>query len=316
MAAREEMQISVVVAMYNAAGTIRRTLDSVIAQTFTEFECIVVDDGSMDGSADLVPPDPRIRIVHQTHAGVSVARNRGIAEARSELIALLDADDEWDANYLAALAELASRYPEAGMLTVGFRAKGRGCVVQAPHNGLVNYFAASRRGRFIHTSSTAVRRWALEEVGMFHPALSAGEDLELWARIAARYPVAATQCVLATYHAEGSIARESRRFAELPYPPEVTTIRAMPRTAEMRRFADHQLMYWLYCHARQGVLPPATFETWSYRTEAALLRLGLPIRLLANFRRLVSPSGLLKRVSSMLCRRGTHNSQRVSSRSW
>jgi glycosyltransferase involved in cell wall biosynthesis len=302
MAEAEKVQISVVVPMYNAAGTIRRTLDSVIAQTFIDFECIIVDDGSTDGSADVVQADPRIRIIRQTHAGVSVARNRGIAEARSDLIALLDADDEWDANYLEVLAELASRYPEAGLLTLGHR--GRGREVQAPRDGLVDYFFASRRERFVNSSNTAVRRWALEDVGAFNPALSAGEDLELWVRLAARYPVAAARRVLVTYHAEDSVARESRRFAGLPYPPEVTTIRAMPRTAEMRRFADHQLMYWLYWHARRGTLPTATFETWSYRIEATLLRVGLPIRLVANLRGLASPRGLLQRVSRMLCRRG------------
>jgi glycosyltransferase involved in cell wall biosynthesis len=296
------MQISVVVPIYNAAGTIRRTLDSVLAQTFRDFECIIVDDGSTDGSADLVPSDPRIRIICQTHAGVSVARNRGIAEARSGLIALLDADDEWDANYLAALAELASRYPEAGMLTLGHRARGQ--EVRAPHDGVVEYFGASRRERFVHTSSTAVRRWALEDVGVFNPALSAGEDLELWARLAARYPVAASRRIVATYHAEDSGARELHRFADLPCSPEVDAIRAIPRTLEMRRFADHQLMYWLYWHARRGALPTATFETFSYRIEAALLRVGLPIRLVANLRGLASPSGLLQRVSKMLCRRG------------
>src|SRR5271157_5460413 len=98
------MRVSVVIPLYNKAGYITRTLQSVAGQTFEDFETIIVDDGSTDGSGDLAAEfqDGRFRVVRQANAGPGAARNRGIEEARGELIALLDADDVWMPEYLAS----------------------------------------------------------------------------------------------------------------------------------------------------------------------------------------------------------------------
>ena len=93
--------ISVVIPLYNKEEQIADTLQSIFAQTFQDFEIVIVDDGSTDNSVEEVEKfdDSRIRLIHQTNAGVSAARNRGIEEARGELIAFLDADDEWKPEY-------------------------------------------------------------------------------------------------------------------------------------------------------------------------------------------------------------------------
>lgn len=95
--------ISVVIPLYNKEKQIKRTLQSVLTQTFQDFEIVIVNDGSTDNSVIEVEKlkDPRIRLVHQKNAGVSAARNKGIEEAKYELIAFLDADDEWQSEYLA-----------------------------------------------------------------------------------------------------------------------------------------------------------------------------------------------------------------------
>ena len=91
----------VVIPLYNKEVYIKNTLNSVLAQTIKDFEIIVVNDGSTDKSAEVVKSlsDPRIRLINQVNAGVSVARNRGINEAKADLIAFLDGDDEWKTKF-------------------------------------------------------------------------------------------------------------------------------------------------------------------------------------------------------------------------
>lgn len=109
---------SIVIPLYNKEHTILRTLYSVLTQTYSEFEVILVDDGSSDDSIALVEKeinDKRLRIISQINKGVSVARNRGVAEAKYPYIAFLDADDEWLPTYLEKVKEAINTFPDAGI---------------------------------------------------------------------------------------------------------------------------------------------------------------------------------------------------------
>jgi glycosyltransferase involved in cell wall biosynthesis len=110
---------SVVIPLYNKAHIIVRTLASVLSQTYTEFEIIIVNDGSTDNSLTVINQftlnDPRIRIIEQSNQGVSAARNNGVASARYNYIAFLDGDDEWLPGYLAKMKEAIELFPAAGM---------------------------------------------------------------------------------------------------------------------------------------------------------------------------------------------------------
>jgi len=119
------LKVSIVIPLYNKAPYVKRALDSIGAQTFSDFEVIVVDDGSTDDGASVVAQysDPRVRLITQSNAGPGPARNAGIAEARGEFVAFLDADDEWLPTYLwesvqsleklgAAVAAISSGYFE------------------------------------------------------------------------------------------------------------------------------------------------------------------------------------------------------------
>ena len=117
------MKISIVIPLYNKAPYVRRALDSIAAQTFTDFELIVIDDGSTDDGAAIVEKylDRRFRLIRQANAGPGAARNVGIAQARGEFIAFLDADDEWLPNYLAEGLRLFEEFgPEVASVTSGY----------------------------------------------------------------------------------------------------------------------------------------------------------------------------------------------------
>ena len=109
------MLCSVIIPLYNKEKYIVSAIDSVIAQSYQDFEIVVVDDGSRDGGAALVEAmaDPRVRLIRQANGGVSRARNTGIAAARGELVCFLDADDWYGPAFLAVLVAMYRRYGRA-----------------------------------------------------------------------------------------------------------------------------------------------------------------------------------------------------------
>ena len=116
--------ISVIIPLYNKVHTIKRTLNSVINQSFQDFEIIIVNDGSTDNSIQLIKEnfdDHRIKIINQKNKGVSSARNKGVQESKHDHIAFLDGDDEWDKNYLKTICSIIVSYKNYGMInTAGF----------------------------------------------------------------------------------------------------------------------------------------------------------------------------------------------------
>ena len=210
------MFFSVVIPLYNKERQIAGTLRSVFAQTCADYEIIVVDDGSTDGSAAVVESlhDPRIRLIRQANAGVSAARNLGIAEARGEYIALLDADDEWRPEYLATIAALIRKYPQCDVFATNYShvdSNGKTfptILRKIPFDGddgiLYNYFeVASVSSPPICSICITARKEAFQSVGGFPLGIKSGEDLLTWARLAARYKIAYTKKQLAVFNVEG-----------------------------------------------------------------------------------------------------------------
>ena len=195
--------ISIVIPLYNKVGSVGRTLCSVLAQTYADYEVIVVDDGSTDGSAEVVRSfaDNRIRLFTQPNAGVSAARNRGIEMSQGELIAFLDADDEWTPDYLATQMRLVEKYSQCDVFATHYavRSHDGSCtpavVRKLPFLGddgiLDNYFlVASCSQPPLFTSAVMLRKSAIQSVGGFPPGVRSGEDLLTWARLAVNYLIA------------------------------------------------------------------------------------------------------------------------------
>lgn len=204
--------ISIVIPLYNKEKLVGSTLRSVLAQTYQDFEVVVVDDGSTDGSVAVVEDvdDPRIRIIRQKNGGVSAARNTGIREAKGEFIAFLDADDEWKPVYLATQARLIQTYPECDVFATNYEFKDESGKVtptilnKLPFDGqegiLANYFeVASCSHPPLWTSAVMARKTALESVGGFPDGIKSGEDLLTWARLACKFRIAFSKKVLAIF---------------------------------------------------------------------------------------------------------------------
>ena len=204
--------ISVVIPLYNKEKQIAHTLQSVFNQTFQNFEVVIVDDGSTDGSVAEVEKlsDSRIRLIHQKNAGVAAARNRGIEEAKGDLIAFLDADDEWKPEYLATQYHLSQKYPDCNVFACNYEFRNmEGKVTptiirKLPFTGedgiLSNYFeVASCSHPPLWTSSIVVKKQAIQAIGGFPVGIRSGEDLLTWARLAVNGQIAYSKKVEAIY---------------------------------------------------------------------------------------------------------------------
>lgn len=202
---------SVITPLYNKQDLIAETLQTALNQTFTDFEIIIVDDGSTDGSAAVVHQftDPRIVYIKTENRGVSPARNTGIKAAKGSIIAFLDADDLWAPNHLQAIYDLHTQHPEAGMLCSRYIIRiGKGKIlnpyfigVPEDYSGIVqNHFGASIINRLAVTSAVAVKADALEISGLFDENVTHPEDTDLWIRIGIHFPVAITAVTTMIYN--------------------------------------------------------------------------------------------------------------------
>lgn len=208
--------VSIVMPLYNKADQVLSTIASVVAQTVSDWELVVVDDGSTDNGPDLVRAlnDERICLVTQANAGVSAARNKGIANANADLIAFLDADDLWLPEFLASVLELEADFPEAKWFATGyeilltdgtaFASRLHGATLNFKRGILHTYFCvAIASDPPVCSSSVAVRREAIEAIGGFPVGIGSGEDLLTWARLAVRYPLAYEAKVQAVFVVSG-----------------------------------------------------------------------------------------------------------------
>lgn len=198
--------VSAVIAVRNGEEFVAESVESVLSQTWSRIECVVVDDGSDDATTSVVSAfeDDRVRLVRQPHSGVSTARNRGIKEGRGDLIAFLDADDVWRPAKIARQVEAFREHPGAGMVVTGYQIVDTG--LQARSTVLPN---ASRldlrkvlmleRSGLALSSTGMFRREVLEDIGGLDEALSVSADLDLLWRVGQRYNVVGIAEALALY---------------------------------------------------------------------------------------------------------------------
>ncbi|MBQ7551380.1 MAG: glycosyltransferase family 2 protein [Bacteroidales bacterium] len=210
-------RFSIIVPLFNKAPYVRKALDSIISQTFKDWELIIVDDGSTDNSAAICEeylstlytihhtPFEDIRIISQPNSGVAAARNRGVKESSGEYVCFLDADDWWDSNFLEELDHLITEYPDAGLYATNFVYYKPGKTHVEHTNlttGYINYPEVyARTGSMpVWTGAACMPRKVFDEMGGFPVGIKLGEDFLLWAKTALHYPVAFSELPLAYYN--------------------------------------------------------------------------------------------------------------------
>lgn len=192
--------ISIVIPLYNKATYIERTLRSVLAQSFRDFEVLVIDDGSTDCGAELVKSiqDHRIRLIAQINSGVSAARNRGIIESSSDYIAFLDADDEWKPEFLDTIWKLKNEFPDVHFFATSnevIYGNGKRIIRDYgfPETSLVNLMeyitCCVQKGTPVWSSAVLIYKPLLIKVGMFPLGQRRGEDLDTWFRLLVEEPL-------------------------------------------------------------------------------------------------------------------------------
>jgi glycosyltransferase involved in cell wall biosynthesis len=214
-------KVTVVIPAYNAMTYLPETLDSVLAQTFPDFEVLVINDGSTDNIIEWFTEitDSRVKLISQDNQGLPGARNTGIAHAQGEMIAFLDADDLWESTKLEKQTDRFEKYPEAGLVytwttLIDSDKQPSGITFNSELEGEI--WKLMIVGDVVGNGSSAmVRRECFQTAGIFDTSLTSVEDWEMWIRIAACYPFAVVKEYLTLYRQhETSMSKNRQRVLD------------------------------------------------------------------------------------------------------
>lgn len=210
-------KVSVVIPAYNAMTYLPQTLDSVMRQTFTDFEVLIINDGSKDNIIQWVSEitDPRVKLISHENQGLPGARNTGIAHAQGEYIAFLDADDLWESTKLEKQIQCFEEHLEAGVvytwtLLVDEYGKPTGRIFASQAEGNV-WRQLLETDVISNGSSAMIRKDCFDIVGVFDRTLTSAEDLDMWLRIAVHYPFAVVKEPLTLYRQYSNSMSKNRQ---------------------------------------------------------------------------------------------------------
>lgn len=275
-------RVGVVLPLYNKEGVVARAISSVVNQSHADWELVVIDDGSTDRSIDVAREfhDHRIQVVHQPNAGPGAARNRGISETSAQLVAFIDADDEWLPNHLETLLGSAqwdaSDAPAAaasswlyGEDKVDSRERRRSAGLEPGiHTRTSATDAAGLKSLvdLLHSSACVARRDVVLALGGFfdQERCTYGEDSYLWARmLLGGYPVLLVDAVTLYFHTDAS-ALSFGRARPYPIPPLLLRWRSV--LEDLPEDAQSQALCYLEWYGRfvrtRAIRQGAPAEAW------------------------------------------------------
>jgi len=200
---------SVIIPLYNKEKYIKNTIESVLNQGFTDFEILVINDGSTDNSLKQVEmfSDSRIKIFNQENQGVSVARNLGIEQSKGKYICFLDADDYWYPYFLSQMYKYIELLPEQKVFTSAFELEFKNKIIPYVYSirktadyQIVDYFEVSyKKHPVIGTSTSVFHKSVFEKTGVFDVRFRSGQDSDLWIRVGLNFPVVFIWKIAARY---------------------------------------------------------------------------------------------------------------------
>ena len=217
-------KVSVIIPTYNRAAFLGAAVRSVLDQTFGDFEVIVVDDGSTDGTDEVVRDiaDPRVRYLRQEHKGISSAMNGGIRAASGAYIARLDSDDVWLPEMLQVEVAVLEARPEVGLVSAKGQAMNVSGEILSTTAGLPERYPGDSFRSMLYDDCTCnitviARRSCFDRVGLYDESLEGNEDWDMWLRMARHYRLAQVDRVLAHFRwHEGNVTGvRSPLFAEI-----------------------------------------------------------------------------------------------------
>jgi len=250
-------RFSVIIPVYNKEKDVGNTIQSLLKQTFSSFEAIIVDDGSTDNSKQIVSQfkDPRIQVFSKNNEGVSIARNFAVSKANASYIAFLDADDYWFPNHLENLDRLISSFPDIMWFATAYGKKHstvftspmKSPLMEKPKNwmGIVdNFFINSLSDCVAWTSAVCFNKVFFEKLGGFDPTnYDAGEDTDLWIRAAIAKPLAFSRNLTTIHNLNASnrlskIETRSKVYLNLnKYEPYTTKSPGLKKYLDINRFS-------------------------------------------------------------------------------
>jgi glycosyltransferase involved in cell wall biosynthesis len=261
--------ISVIIPVYNGEKTIKKTIESVLEQSFSDLEVIVINDGSIDSTEEIVKsiPDSRLKIFSYPNAGLSASRNRGLSLATCEFVSFIDADDLWTsdklesqmqallANKSAAVAYSWTDYIDANgkFLRAGIRAKITG---DAYSKLLLSNFLENG-------SNPLIRKEAFTTVGNFDESLRAAEDWDMWLRLADRYEFVVVPKVQILYRVSATSMSSNFKKQETESLKVIERAFSHPKAASLQHWKKYTLArFYQYLTFKALETPPAKNKSW------------------------------------------------------
>lgn len=219
-------RFSIIVPLYNKAPYVKKALESICAQTYKDFELVIVNDGSTDDSLNVVNDFVRevycvqCTVYSQPNAGVAAARNNGVAKSMGEYVCFLDADDWWEDTYLEEMDRLIQEYPDAGLYATNYvyYKPGKTHVALKLERGYINYPKVYLHSDAmpVWTGASCMPRKVFDEMGGFPKGIKLGEDFLLWAKTAIEYKIAFCEKPLAYYNNDVPASLRATRNLHAP----------------------------------------------------------------------------------------------------